>query len=203
MGKRWVKERKREYYYRKAKEIGARSRAYFKLLQINRRYRVIRRGMRVLDLGAAPGGWSQAALELVGEEGLVVGVDLQRVEPLEGAFFIRGDVRRDDTLKKVEEVSPEFDVIISDMSPNISGIYSLDQARSAELAMTALEVAGRFLKKGGAMVVKLFEGEDTRAVLKAYRERFSRVDLTSPEASRSSSSEIYIVARGFGGGQSR
>ncbi|HDD60009.1 MAG: RlmE family RNA methyltransferase [Thermoplasmata archaeon] len=198
MGKRWVKERKRDYYYRKAKEMGARSRAYFKLLQINRRYRVLRRGMRVLDLGAAPGGWSRAALELVGGEGFVVGVDLKRIEPMEGAVFIRGDVRRESTLKKVEEVSKEFDVIISDMSPNISGIYTVDQARSAELALTALEVAERFLKVGGAMVVKLFEGEDTKEVLKEYRKRFSRVDLTSPKASRTSSSEIYIIARGFG-----
>jgi len=201
MGKRWVKERKRDYYYRKAKEMGARSRAYFKLLQINRRYRVLRRGMRVLDLGAAPGGWSRAALELVGGEGFVVGVDLKRIEPMEGAVFIRGDVRRESTLKKVEEVSKEFDVIISDMSPNISGIYTVDQARSAELALTALEVAERFLKVGGAMVVKLFEGEDTKEVLKEYRKRFSRVDLTSPKASRTSSSEIYIIARGFGQSQ--
>ena len=127
-----------------------------------------------------------------------MGVDLKRIEPMEGAVFIRGDVRRESTLKKVEEVSKEFDVIISDMSPNISGIYTVDQARSAELALTALEVAERFLKVGGAMVVKLFEGEDTKEVLKEYRKRFSRVDLTSPKASRTSSSEIYIIARGFG-----
>ncbi|MCD6383021.1 MAG: RlmE family RNA methyltransferase [Thermoplasmata archaeon] len=197
MGKRWVKEKKKEYYYRKAKELGYRSRAYFKLLQINNRYRVIRRGMRVLDLGAAPGGWSQAALKLVGEEGTVVGVDLKRIEPLEGAVFIKGDVRDERTIKRVKEVCEEFDVIISDMSPNISGIYIMDQARSAELAETALQVARDLLRRGGSMVVKIFEGMDTKEVLKKYREEFRSVRLTSPKASRTSSSEIYIVARGF------
>ena len=201
MSKRWLRERKNDFYYKKAKKLDYRSRASFKLMQIDDRYHVLPHKGAVADLGAAPGGWLQVAQERVGPEGKVVGVDLQHIEPLEGASTFRGDITRTvDPLKEL--LGGKADTILSDMSPNISGSYSTDHARSVELCTHALNFARQTLKRGGSLVMKIFEGDMMNEFLAEVRESFSTVKLHSPKASRASSSEIYIVARGFRGASS-
>jgi 23S rRNA (uridine2552-2'-O)-methyltransferase len=198
MSKRWLRERKNDFYYKKAKRMDYRSRASFKLMQIDERFKVLPPGGAVADLGAAPGGWLQVAQERVGPKGKVVGVDLQHIEPLEGVSTFRGDITRPETVDRLKELlGGKADTILSDMSPNISGSYSLDHARSVELCTHALNFARQTLKPGGSLVMKIFEGDMMPGFLNEVRKSFATLKLHSPKASRSSSSEIYIVARGF------
>ena len=196
-----MKEKRHDYYYRKAKQEGYRSRASYKLLQIHRKFNIFRNGDTVVELGAAPGGWSQVAVELIGEKGMLVGVDLQRIRPIEGAIFIKGDFTDDAVRKRIREAldGKRPSVVISDMSPNISGAYSTDHARSAYLTGLALDFAIENLKDGGVFVAKVFQGDMVAELMKKARKYFGRAKLYSPKASRSSSSEIYIVAKGFKG----
>ncbi|MHB8584732.1 MAG: RlmE family RNA methyltransferase [Thermoplasmatota archaeon] len=198
MPRRWVRERRKDPYYRKAKREGYRSRASYKLLQIEERFQVIAEGDRVVDLGAAPGGWSQVAVELVGEEGRVVGIDLAPIEPMEGAVFLRGDMTDAIVVDRVKEAAGgPVDAVISDMSPNISGAYEIDHARSVALSETALAFAGGVLRNGGNFVCKVFGGDMLQSYVAKVRAEFAEVKVHSPAASRSSSSEVYVVARGF------
>ncbi len=201
MSKNWLRERRRDHYYRMAKEQGYRSRAAYKLMQMDRKFRIFRKGDVVVELGAAPGGWSQVAIKAIGPEGLLIGVDLQRIEPIEGAIFIKGDFTKPETVEKIRENlgDREVSVVISDMSPNISGAYSTDHARSIYLAELALRFAVENLKKGGVFVVKIFEGDMLGDYIKEAKKHFGMVKLHSPKASRSSSSEIYLIAKGFKG----
>lgn len=200
MTRRWLRERRKDDYYRKAKREGYRSRASYKLLQIDARFEIFREGARVVDLGAAPGGWSQVALDLVGPEGKVVGVDLAPIEPMEGVVFLRGDMTEPDTVDRVREaIGGEADIVISDMSPNISGVYTVDHSRSVFLVETAATFARQVLRKRGDFVAKLFDGDLTGNVVSNLSRSFSRVKIHNPDASRAASSEVYIVARGFTG----
>ncbi len=199
MSKNWVQERRRDYYYRKAKQLDYRSRASFKLIQIDERFSLIREGMTVVDLGAAPGGWLQVAAERVGPKGKVVGVDLQPIESLEGVLTIKGDIRKDEVREELLAMTGgRVDLVMSDMSPNISGNYSMDHARSIELCEMALAFALRTLSPGGSLVFKMFEGDLSRELVAQVQEHFATVKRYSPQASRSSSSEIYVIAKGFG-----
>ncbi len=201
MSKRWLKERRQDFYYRKAKQLNYRSRASFKLHQIDERFGIFQEGGSVVDLGAAPGGWLQIAKERVGPKGKVVGVDLQHIAPLEGVSTIRGDMTRPETVEELRSLlGGKADTVISDMSPNISGSYSMDHARSVDLCTHALEFARRTLRPGGSLVMKIFEGDMMNDFLSEVKKSFSSVRLHSPKASRSSSSEIYVVAKGFGKG---
>ena len=202
MGKRWLRERRKDSYYMKAKELNYRSRAAFKLLQIHDRFNVVREGDAVLDLGANPGGWSQVAMELAGSEGIAIAVDLKPIEPIPGVVFVRGDARTDGVLADVRDALKEkgkeyVDVIVSDMSPNISGNYDMDQARSVELCEAVLEAAERLLRPGGRIVMKVFEGDMFLDLVEKVKGRFISVRRHAPKASRPSSSEIYIIAKGF------
>ncbi len=198
MSKRWMNEHRRDHYYRKAKQLDYRSRASFKLMQIDDKFKLLKPGSIVADLGAAPGGWLQVAAERVGSKGRVVGVDLKEIEPIEGVVTIQGDMRKDETVQDMlEALGGPADVVISDMSPNISGSYSMDHARSIDLCEHALEFAEKVLRPNGSLVMKVFEGDMMQDFLKRVKERFVEVRLTAPEASRSSSSEIYIVAKGY------
>jgi len=204
MSKRWLQEKKRDYYYKQAKRERYRSRAAYKLFQIQDKFGLMREGDAVVDLGAAPGGWSQAAAEIVGRQGIVVGVDLQSIEPMVGCEFIRGDMTQQRTVDELVRVlrSKGFEqagVVVSDMSPNISGQYSRDQAQSVYLAGHALAFAKLVLKKGGSFLVKVFEGEDYPEYIQELKGHFSFVKPFSPPASRSSSSEIYVVCKNFYG----
>jgi len=195
---RWVQERKHEHYYKLAKKLHYRSRASFKLMQIDERFSIFKEGDSVVDLGASPGGWLQVAKERVGESGQVVGVDLRRIKPLDGVTTIIGDITEDGTMKKLlEAVGGKVDIVLSDMAPNIGGSYSTDHARSVDLCTYAVAVCDRILKKGGRMVVKVFMGDMMDSLLKELESRFVSVKVHSPAASRDTSSEMYVVCKGF------
>ena len=180
-------------FQRRARREGYRSRSVYKLMDIQKRSKIFRKDDTVLDLGAAPGGWSQVALEYIDEEGKLVGVDLQHILPLKGAQFLQGDIREPETRKEIEKLVPKADVVLSDMSPNLSGNYSVDQARSVELASFALEIASE--RKANSFVVKVFEGSDFQDFRKAVIDEFGSVRTLSPEASRKQSSEVYLIAK--------
>ena len=180
-------------FQRRARREGYRSRSVYKLMDIQKRSKIFRKDDTVLDLGAAPGGWSQVALEYIDEDGKLVGVDLQHILPLKGAQFLQGDIRESETRKELEKLVPKADVVLSDMSPNLSGNYSVDQARSVELASFALEIASE--RKANSFVVKVFEGSDFQDFRKAVIDEFGSVRTLSPEASRKQSSEVYLIAK--------
>lgn len=200
MGRRWQLERRRDYYYRQAKLESYRSRASYKLKQLNQRYHLLRRGDVVVDLGAAPGGWMQVALEAVGGTGFVLGVDLQRIEefPNKNAVTMAADFTDPAVVEKIREKLPRpADVVISDASPSISGVWDLDQARSAELVKSALVVAERVLVPGGNFLAKVFQGALMDDLLKQIKEKFEFVKISKPQASRKGSAEVYIIGKGF------
>jgi 23S rRNA (uridine2552-2'-O)-methyltransferase len=199
MSKQWLRSHKQDSYYKKAKTNGYRSRAAFKLRQINNKFKVIRQGNIVLDLGAAPGGWSQVAVQIVGETGNVIGVDLDPITKVENAIFIVGDMTAKKTLEAIREHIDDngVDVVISDAAPNISGNYSIDQAKSVYLAETALDIAKQLLIPNGNFIVKVFEGEDFQQFFKQVKEAFFHAKKYSPKASRARSSEIYVIGLGF------
>lgn len=194
---RWYKEKKKEHFYKEAKRTGYRARSAFKLQQIQLRFHIIPKKGFVVDLGAAPGGWSQVAKEIVGEQGVVIGVDLSSIQPLEKVQFIQGDITQAETVGHIKSLmnNKRADLVLSDMSPDISGCYSVDQARSAWLCECALQVADQILKPGGHFICKIFEGEDTKSFIEKVKHRFRGVKTFSPEASRKSSSEVYIIAK--------
>jgi 23S rRNA (uridine2552-2'-O)-methyltransferase len=193
---RWVAERHSEYYYKKAKKEGYRSRASYKLMQIDDRFHVFRPHDNVVDLGACPGGWSQVARERV--DGKVIGVDLRYIHPMEGVDFIIGDITEDATMiRLLDMVGGKVDVVLSDMAPNIAGQYSMDHARSIELCMYAVDVCDRILKKGGNCVMKVFMGDMFDSLKNELEKRFEKVIVHSPDASRPTSSEVYVISKGF------
>ena len=196
---RWYQEKKREHYYKEAKAQGYRARSAFKLKQIQNKFKLFSAGAIVIDLGAAPGGWSQVAVEYVGGTGCVIAIDRSLMTPIPGVDIIHGDISADTTLKALFDglQGKQADVVLSDMSPDISGSYSVDQARSLWLCEQALKIASITLKPGGNFVCKLFEGEDTPGFIDTVRSQFQLVKRYSPQASRKSSSEIYIIAKGF------
>ena len=196
---RWYSEKKREHYYREAKKVGYRSRSAFKLKQIQKKFNIFRKGDLVVDLGAAPGGWSQVANEFIGEVGKVIGIDLNPIAPIDNIIFIKGDVARAESIDSIRKMIDykKVDVVISDMSPNISGNYTVDQARSVFLCEKALSASEALLKRNGNFVCKIFEGEDVEFFVKKVKKNFKIVKLFTPKASRKSSSELYIIARFF------
>jgi 23S rRNA (uridine2552-2'-O)-methyltransferase len=190
----------KDAFYRKAKKEGYRSRAAYKLLELNRRFRLIRPGNRVVDLGAAPGGWLQIASQLAGPKGRVIGIDVQRIEPMKESniSFFQGDIASEESFTKIKELlgSPA-DCVLSDLSPRLSGIHDADISRSLELARSASKVACKLLRPGGNFLVKTFVGEELNSFSQQLKEYFRSVQRTRPEASRKGSSEIYFCAQGF------
>ena len=180
-------------FQRKARREGYRARSAYKLMDIQKKSKIFKEGATILDLGAAPGGWSQVAIEYIGEEGKLIGVDLQHILPLKGAQFIQGDLRESEIREELEALAPKADAVISDMSPNLSGNYSVDQARSVELSSLALEIAAE--RKAKFFVCKVFEGSDFQEFRKAVIDEFGSVRTLSPEASRKQSSEVYLIAK--------
>ena len=193
--RQWRDRRARDFYASEAQRAGWRSRAVFKLQSLDGKARLFRPGMRVLDLGAAPGGWSQYAAAKVAPGGRVVAVDLLDFAPLPGVCFVRGDAGDPAVLTRaLERLGGRADLVMSDMAPNISGIASVDVPRSLALAETALAAAGEALGNGGVFVVKLFQGEGFDDYLAEVRRRAARVTMRKPKASRAESREIYVIA---------
>ncbi|MHA1833289.1 MAG: RlmE family RNA methyltransferase [Candidatus Baldrarchaeia archaeon] len=200
MGKDWLKKRRRDFYYRKAKLEGLRSRAAYKLEQLDKKFKIFKGVKKVLDLCCAPGGWLQYSLSRIGEDGLIIGVDLVEISPLPNVYFIQGDITREETLEKIVKVANgKIDLVLSDCSPNVSGIWELDHARQIYLAETSLKIARKVLRKGGKFVVKVFQGDLFNNYLDKVREFFKIVKVTKPEASRKESAEMYVIAFNFSG----
>ena len=195
--KAWIQDRKRDYYYQKAKAEQYRSRATYKLSQTIAIYRFIRKGDVVIDLGAAPGGWIQAARKIVGKTGFVLGVDLKPIEPFPWEYVrtIVADMTEPETPQQILSFLPrKADVVISDASPNISGVWEVDHARQIDLAGQALQLALKLLRPGGNFFVKVFEGDLLNDFTKTVKKHFEAVKFIKPKASRAKSSEIYLLA---------
>jgi 23S rRNA (uridine2552-2'-O)-methyltransferase len=195
--KAWIQDRKRDYYYKKAKAEQYRSRATYKLSQTAAKYHFINRGDVVVDIGAAPGGWIQAARKIVGKTGFVLGVDLKPLAPFPQEYVrtIVGDITEPDTLQQILAFLPrKADVVISDASPNISGVWEVDHARQIDLATQALNIALEILQPSGNFFVKVFEGDMLSDFAKTVEPYFETVKLIKPKASRAKSSEMFILA---------
>jgi len=196
---RWLKEHFADPFVQKAQSEGWRSRAVFKLEEIDRRAKLLQPGAVCLDLGAAPGAWSQYAARRVGARGRVVATDILPMPELPGVEFVQGDFREPEVFDKVLGLLParQVDVLLSDMAPNLSGVDAIDQPRSLHLAELAVEMAEGVLKPGGHALIKVFQGSGFTELLQSVRRRFGRVKLIKPEASRSRSPEMYLLAMQF------
>jgi 23S rRNA (uridine2552-2'-O)-methyltransferase len=197
---RWLAEHASDEYVQRAQKEGWRSRAVFKLDEIQSREKLLRPGIRCVDLGAAPGGWSQYAARAVGGKGRIVATDILPMDAIPGVEFVLGDFREEAVLTEVLAAvgSDKVDLVLSDMAPNMAGIDAVDQPRSMYLAELALEFADRVLAPGGDALVKLFQGAGFDEIVRDARRRFGRVATKKPKASRSRSPEIYLLARQFG-----
>jgi 23S rRNA (uridine2552-2'-O)-methyltransferase len=193
-----LSDARRDYYRNLAKNVGYRSRSAYKLLQLNRSYGIFRPQDAVVDMGSAPGGWLQVAKQQVGVDGMVVGIDIVQVQPIEGITILRGSIVDTEIISTVLKiVGSRADIVLSDLSPNISGIWDLDHSRQISLTRSALAVALRILKKGGTSVFKVFEGESLTGLKQELKDHFQRVYINKPKASRQRSSEQYLVCFGF------
>lgn len=196
---RWLKEHFDDKYVQQAQKQGLRSRAVFKLDEIQQRDKLLKPGMTVVDLGAAPGGWSQFAVEQVGAKGRVIACDILPMDPIAGVDFLQGDFRDEGVMAALlERVGDErVDVVMSDMAPNMSGNLGVDQPRSMYLVELALDMCRQVLAHKGCFVVKVFQGEGFEAYLKEIRNLFGAVKIRKPDSSRARSREVYIVATGY------
>lgn len=202
------KYQRKDHLYQKAKQEGYRSRAAYKLAELQQKYKLMRSGSKVVDLGCFPGGWLQVALEIVGVKGRVVGIDLKEVEPVSiagnAAVIIQGDLTSEDKRKEVvERAQGKVDLVLSDLSPSLTGVKFRDAVHSAELVELALEVACDILKRGGSFVAKIFPGPESDELAARIRKRFRHFARPVLEASRKSSKEYYFVARDFVGLEDR
>jgi len=195
MPKDWRKEQSRDKYFRQAKSDGYRARSAYKLIEMNERFRLIRPGMTILDLGAAPGSWSQVAAQLGAK---IVAVDLSPIQPLAGVTTLRGDITKPEIITQIENaLLGNADLVMSDVAPATSGVQFVDHARSIELARASLHLAIRFLKNDGKFVVKVFQGEDFDAFIKEVKPHFRQASVHRPPATRGESSEHFVVGVGF------
>lgn len=196
---RWIERHVNDTFVQQAQRQGYRSRAAYKLLEIQKKDRIIKPGHVVVDLGAAPGGWSQVASDLVGSEGAVFALDLLPMKSIAGVRYIQGDFREDKTLGRLLTILGQrpVDLVISDLAPNVSGIAAVDQPRSIHLCELVLALAGEVLGHGGNLVVKAFQGEGFAEYLTSLRARFGKVVTRKPAASRAKSREVYLVARNY------
>jgi len=197
--KQWLRRHVNDPYVQRSKKEGYRSRSVYKLIEIDERDKLLRAGLVVVDLGSAPGGWSQLAAQKVGAQGRVVAIDLLEMEPIPDVDFVQADFTTGKGLAAVEVAlgKRKADVVLSDMAPNMTGIPMTDQARSMELAETALAFARLHLKPDGALLVKIFQGSGHQEYIKALRETFAKVLVRKPESSRDESAEQYVLARGL------
>ncbi len=195
-----MKYQPKDPFYRKAKKEGYRSRAAYKLLEINRRYRLLRPGNRVLDLGAAPGGWIQVAAQLVGAEGMVIGLDLNPIVPFmeKNVVLLQEDISKPETALRISKLlGGAADCVMSDLAPHLTGVRDGDVARAIDLFLYARDVAVRLLAPGGNFLAKTFLAQETNGLVAELKQHFFSISRTRPDATRKASSEIYIVAQGF------
>ena len=198
---RWLQEHFDDQFVKRSQEDGWRSRASYKLLEIHEKDKLFRPGMSVVDLGAAPGGWTQVAAEIIGDSGRIVASDILPMDPIAGAAFVQGDFTEDHVLEEILAAigSDQVDLVISDMAPNMSGTQSVDQPKAMYLVELALDLARQVLAKNGVFLAKVFQGEGFEEYLKDMRTSFNKVITRKPEASRARSREVYLLAKGFKG----
>lgn len=196
---RWLQEHFSDEFVKKSQKDGYRSRAIYKLKEIQEKDRLLKPHHKVVDLGAAPGGWSQYAASIVGQNGRVVASDILLIDPLPFVEFVQGDFREDAVLEELLQVlgNDKADVVISDMAPNVSGVLAVDQPRSMYLCELALDMARQVLKPGGSFLVKMFQGEGSEAYIKDVRSSFKTVKIRKPQASRPRSREVYVLGNHF------
>ena len=200
MGSKWQMEKHNDPYYKRAKQEDYRSRASYKLKQLDKKFKIIKEGNTVVDLGAAPGGWSQVALEKVGEEGMVVGVDLNRFKKFheENYYGMRGDFTTHEVQEKIMKIiGGRAKVVMSDASPSLSGIKNIDQLRSIDLTNAVIGIADNILEAKGNLVMKVFQGPEYKQMLDSLKGKYRQVKTTKPPSSRKKSSEMYVVGLGF------
>ncbi|MEH6625967.1 MAG: 23S rRNA (uridine(2552)-2'-O)-methyltransferase RlmE [Motiliproteus sp.] len=197
----WLREHFDDHYVQKAKDEGYRSRASFKLLELGQKDQLFRPGMTVVDLGAAPGGWSQVAAEMVGDHGVVVASDILPMDALAGVTFVQGDFTEESVYESILEAvdGRPVDLVISDMAPNMSGVASIDQPKAMYLVELALDLARQVLKPDGVFLAKVFQGEGFEPLLSDMKQSFTKVQSRKPDSSRARSREIYQLCRGFKG----
>lgn len=189
---------RKDHYRKLAKDQGLRARSAYKLQQLNDSYHVLKKGSKVVDLGCAPGGWLQIATRLVGSSGKVVGIDLKPVEPVLGAVILEGSIEDPEMKGKIAEtLGGKADVLLSDLAPNVSGVWDIDHARQISLTQTALQFAGTVLRDGGSAIFKVFEGDMLNDLKAELRQNFGKAQLSKPSASRQESSELYVVCLDF------
>ena len=195
----WMQEHFQDEYVKKAQAMGYRSRAVFKLIEIQEKDKIIKTGINVVDLGAAPGGWSEYASKIVGKRNKVIALDLLAIDPIDGVDFIQGDFREDEVLEQLYKVldGEPVHLLLSDMAPNMSGSREMDQPRAIYLGELALELAQHVLAKGGTFLIKMFQGAGFDEYFNQVRQQFSSVVIRKPKASRARSNEVYILAKGF------
>ncbi|WP_415883302.1 23S rRNA (uridine(2552)-2'-O)-methyltransferase RlmE [Neptuniibacter sp. SY11_33] len=198
---RWLKEHFDDHWVKKSKELGYRSRASFKLIELDEKDKLLKQGMTVVDLGAAPGGWSQVAAERVGDHGRVVASDILPMDSMAGVEFVQGDFTEEEVLHKILNALGDepADLVISDMAPNMSGMSAVDQPAAMYLVELALDMAREVLKPGGTFVAKVFQGEGFDQYLKDMRTSFDKVVTRKPDSSRARSREVYLLGKGFKG----
>ena len=196
---RWLREHNNDQYVKRSQKEGYRSRASYKLLELNEKDRLFKPGMTVVDLGAAPGGWSQVAVQLVGDTGRVIASDILPMDAIAGVDFVQGDFTEQAVFDEILQLLGDApaDLVISDMAPNMSGMKAVDQPRAMYLVELALDMACQILKPGGVFVAKVFHGEGFDSFFQEVKRRFQRVVTRKPDASRSRSREVYLVARGL------
>ena len=197
----WLKRHVNDPYVKQAQKDGYRSRASYKLLEIQEKYKLIRPGMSVVDLGAAPGGWSQGTSRLIGGQGRLIASDILEMDSIPDVTFIQGDFTEDEVLGRILEAvgNSQVDLVISDMAPNMSGTPEVDMPKAMFLCELALDLAERILKPGGNFVIKIFQGEGFDVYLKDARKKFDKIQMIKPDSSRGSSREQYMLAWGYRG----
>ncbi|MGE8101935.1 MULTISPECIES: 23S rRNA (uridine(2552)-2'-O)-methyltransferase RlmE [unclassified Pseudomonas] len=197
----WLKRHVNDPYVKQAQKDGYRSRASYKLLEVQEKYKLIRPGMSVVDLGAAPGGWSQVTSRLIGGQGRLIASDILEMDSIPDVTFIQGDFTQDEVLARILEAvgNSQVDLVISDMAPNMSGTPEVDMPKAMFLCELALDLAERILKPGGNFVIKIFQGEGFDVYLKDARRKFDKIQMIKPDSSRDSSREQYMLAWGYRG----
>ncbi len=195
---KWLREHFSDEYVQLAQREGYRGRAVYKLLEMDERYRLLQPGMTVLDLGAAPGSWSQVAVKKIGRKGKLIASDILPMEPIDGVTFIQGDFREEEVLQRILAALGErkADLVLSDMAPNMSGMDAIDQPRAMYLAELAVDLARQTLRKDGRLLMKMFQGEGSDTLLQDLKRDFSQVIVRKPGASRPRSREVYVLASG-------
>jgi 23S rRNA (uridine2552-2'-O)-methyltransferase len=193
-----LSDARKDQYRKLAKENMYRSRSVYKLIQINKSHHILKEGMKVVDIGAAPGGWLQIASKIAGTRGTTIGIDLKEIAPIPNVITIVGNIEnKDDRNKLIQLVNGKADVVLSDLAPNVSGLWEMDQLKQIDLTKNALEFTKTVLKENGCALYKVFQGENTSELINYLKEFFLNVIITKPDASRKQSSEIYVVCKKF------